>query len=73
MNRADTVLEIDVMEELDWDPALDNSRLVVKVNDGRVTLSGVVHTSFDSVRAGSSLLPKRGGIAMRQASKKFTR
>jgi len=51
MNKADTFLEMDVTEELDWDPTLDNSQIVVKVNDGRVTLSGVVHTSFDSVRA----------------------
>jgi BON domain len=44
MHKPNVLLESDVREQLDWDPMLDDSRVVVKGDDGTVTLSGVVET-----------------------------
>jgi osmotically-inducible protein OsmY len=48
MHKPNMLLESDVKEELDWDPMLDDERIVVKADDGRVTLSGAVNT-FDEI------------------------
>lgn len=47
MHKPNNLLERDVKEQLDWDPALDDSRIVVKADDGRITLSGAVDTFAD--------------------------
>jgi osmotically-inducible protein OsmY len=44
MHRPNNLVESDVREALDYDPQLDNSRIVVKADAGRVTLSGAVNT-----------------------------
>jgi osmotically-inducible protein OsmY len=44
MHKPNVLLESDVREQLDWDPMLDDSRVVVKGDDGTVTLTGVVET-----------------------------
>ncbi len=51
MHKRNSLLESDVREELDWDPVLDDSRIVVEASDGRVTLSGAVPTYYESVLA----------------------
>ncbi|HMD47423.1 MAG TPA: BON domain-containing protein [Acidimicrobiales bacterium] len=51
MKKPNHLLESDVREELDWDPALDDGRIMVKADDGRVTLSGAVPTYADLVEA----------------------
>jgi osmotically-inducible protein OsmY len=51
MHKPNTFLEVDVKEELDWDPVVDDSRIVVKANDGEITLSGAVPTYYESVVA----------------------
>ena len=51
MHKPNNLLEHDVKEELDWDPAVDDSRIIVKVSDGQVNLSGAVPTYYESVLA----------------------
>jgi osmotically-inducible protein OsmY len=38
------MVESDIRESLDYDPKLNDSRIIVKVDDGRATLSGAVDT-----------------------------
>ncbi len=52
MHKPNNIVEHDVKEEFDWDPLLDNSRIVVKASDGEVTLTGAVPTYYESVLAG---------------------
>jgi osmotically-inducible protein OsmY len=47
MHKPNNLLERDVKEQLDWDSVLDDSRIVVKADDGRITLSGTVDTFAD--------------------------
>ena len=42
MHEPDKLLEAEVREELIWDPHLDDMRVVVKAENGRITLSGWV-------------------------------
>jgi hypothetical protein len=51
MHKPNNVLELDVKEELDWDPMLDDTRMVVDADDGRVTLSGTVPSFYEATRA----------------------
>jgi len=51
MHKPNNLLEIDVKDEFDWDPELDDERIVVKADDGRVTLTGTVPTYYDATRA----------------------
>jgi osmotically-inducible protein OsmY len=44
MHRPNNLMESDIREALDYDPRLNDSRIVVKADDGRVTLSGAVET-----------------------------
>jgi osmotically-inducible protein OsmY len=54
MHKPNNIVEHDVKDELDWDPLLDNSRIVVKASDGEVTLTGAVPTYYESVLAGAA-------------------
>ncbi len=47
MDNPNNSLKSDIGEELDWDPMLDDSQIVVNVQDGRVTLSGAVPTYYE--------------------------
>jgi osmotically-inducible protein OsmY len=51
MMKPNFLLEDDVREELDWDPALDDSQILLKAHDGFVTLSGTVDTYAELLRA----------------------
>jgi osmotically-inducible protein OsmY len=51
MREPNHVLEVAVRETLDWDPLVDDTRVVVKADDGHVTLSGSVPTYYEKVRA----------------------
>jgi osmotically-inducible protein OsmY len=51
MHKPNQWLDADVRDSLDWDPQLDDSRIVVSADDGRVMLSGSVSTYFDVARA----------------------
>ena len=47
MHKPNNLLEMDVKDQLDWDPVLDDTRIVVKADDGKVTLTGAVVTYND--------------------------
>jgi osmotically-inducible protein OsmY len=51
MHKPDKLLESDVAEELSWDPQLDDSRVSVSADDGRVTLTGSVPSFYEVGRA----------------------
>ena len=51
MHKPNNLLELDVRDELDWDPLLDDSRIVVDAKEGEVTLSGSVPTYYDMTLA----------------------
>jgi len=51
MHKPNNLLEFDVKDELEWDPTIDDSRVVVKADDGRVTLTGTVPTYYDYTAA----------------------
>jgi osmotically-inducible protein OsmY len=61
MNKPNMLLKSDVREELDWDPMLDDDRIVVKADDGRVTLTGVVNT-FDELEYATGDAWAVGGV-----------
>jgi osmotically-inducible protein OsmY len=47
MHKPNNLLERDVRDQLDWDPMLDDARIVVKADDGKVILTGAVDTYND--------------------------
>ena len=51
MHKPNNLLELDVKDELEWDPMLDDNRIVVKARRRRVTLTGTVPSYYESTRA----------------------
>ena len=51
MHKPDGMVADDVRDTLDWDNAVDDARIMVQVKDGKVTLSGAVHTYAESLKA----------------------
>lgn len=51
MHKPDGLVGDDVREALDWDNAIDDTRIMVHVKDGKVTLSGAVHTYSEALKA----------------------
>jgi osmotically-inducible protein OsmY len=51
MHKPNNLLESDVVDALDWDDLLDDSRIVIKANDGNVTLTGTVPTYYETTLA----------------------
>ena len=49
--NANETLQLNVVQQLDWDPAVDSSRIGVTVKDGIVTLTGHVPTYAEKFRA----------------------
>lgn len=62
MQKPNKLLEREVKDEFGWDPMLDATRIVVNVDDGKVTLTGVVPTYDETVRADQDA-SRVGGIA----------
>jgi osmotically-inducible protein OsmY len=56
MHKPNMLLESDVQDELDWDPQIDDTRIVVKADAGRVTLSGSVPSYYQAMRAADDTL-----------------
>ena len=48
MHKPNNLLELDVKDELEWDPVLDNTRIGVHADDGRVTLTGAVPSFYEA-------------------------
>jgi osmotically-inducible protein OsmY len=51
MHKPNDILEKDVHDELDWDSSLDDSQIIVKADNGRVTLTGAVPSYIDVLDA----------------------
>jgi osmotically-inducible protein OsmY len=51
MYKPNNLLERDVKDELRWDRTLNDTRIMVKADDGRITLSGAVDTFADVEKA----------------------
>ena len=51
MHKPDGMVADDVRDTLDWDNAVDDARIMVQVKDGKVTLSGAVHTYAEALKA----------------------
>jgi osmotically-inducible protein OsmY len=64
MHKPNNLLEADVNDELDWDPLIDNTRIIVKANDGQITLTGAVYTYYDSVLAQNDTFSVGGVIGV---------
>ena len=56
MHKPNMLLESDVQDELDRDPQIDDTRVVVKADAGRVTLSGSVPSYYQAMRAADDTL-----------------
>ncbi len=51
MHKPNHLLEFDVKDTLDWDSTIDDRRIEVKADDGRVTLTGSAPSYYEKVRA----------------------
>src|SRR3954466_15788545 len=51
MFHSDSDIQRDVVDELRWDPSLQDDDIAVAVRDGVVTLAGYVKSYFDKWRA----------------------
>jgi osmotically-inducible protein OsmY len=51
MHKPNNLLEFDVKDTLDWDSTIDDLRIEVKADDGRVTLTGSVPSYYEKIRA----------------------
>ena len=51
MHKPDGLIADDVRDALDWDNAVDDARIMVQVKDGKVTLTGAVHTYPEALKA----------------------
>jgi osmotically-inducible protein OsmY len=51
MHKPNKLLELDVIDTLEWDPRIDATRIMVKADNGHVTLNGSVPTYSNRVRA----------------------
>ena len=51
MHKPNNLLEFDVKDTLDWDTTIDDRRIEVEADDGRVTLKGSVPSYYEKVRA----------------------
>lgn len=51
MKKTDAQLQHDVIAELEWEPSVDHADIGVAVNDGVVTLSGLVKTYPEKMAA----------------------
>ena len=60
MHKPNHLLEEDVKEELDWDPVVEDSRIIVKASDGEITLSGAVPSYYESVMAEEDAFSVKG-------------
>lgn len=58
--RTDVDVKNDVIDELKWEPSVDASRIDVSVENGTVTLSGVVPTYYEKTTAEEAALRVSG-------------
>lgn len=58
--RTDNALKLDVLEELDWDPRVDEAHVGVTASDGVITLSGRVRSFPERLAAVEAATRVRG-------------
>ena len=59
MMKTDSQLQQDVLNELKWEPAVEHEKIGISVDDGVVTLSGLVPSySISNRRPAIPKLPK---------------
>ena len=58
--KTDTVLKDEVLEELEWEPSINATRIGVAVKNGVVTLSGEVESYHEKVEAQRATLRVEG-------------
>jgi len=63
--KTDMVLKGEVLDELEWEPSINATRIGVAVKDGVVTLSGEVESYHEKVEAERATLRVEGvrGVA----------
>src|SRR5258706_16307804 len=61
--RSDSDIRRDVEGELRWDPDIDATDIAVTVNNGVVTLAGVVRSFMQKHQAEGDGKPVGGGVA----------
>jgi osmotically-inducible protein OsmY len=64
MHKPNNLLEADVREELEWDPYLNDTRVLIKAHDGEVTLTGTVDTYADLLEATDDTWAVGGVVAV---------
>ncbi|HMD47415.1 MAG TPA: BON domain-containing protein [Acidimicrobiales bacterium] len=60
MHKPNNILTDDVRDELDYDPLLNDKRIVVKADDGKVTLTGAVDSYPEVLRATDDTMSVKG-------------
>ena len=56
MHKPNTLLKLDVEDELAWDTQVDTRRVVVSADEGKVTLTGTVPSLYQVARAGEDAM-----------------
>lgn len=51
MRKSDSQLQLDIMEELKWEPGIDHEKIGVAAKDGVITLSGIVSSYSEKLLA----------------------
>lgn len=51
MRKSDSQLQLDIMEELKWEPGVDHEKIGVSAKEGVITLSGIVSSYSEKLLA----------------------
>lgn len=60
MKKSDSQLQLDVMEELKWEPGVDHERIGVSVTNGVVALSGTINSYAEKLLAEKTVRRVKG-------------
>jgi osmotically-inducible protein OsmY len=60
MKKSDSELQLDVMEELKWEPGVDHERIGVSVTNGVVALSGTINSYAEKLLAEKTVRRVKG-------------
>jgi len=60
MQRPNNLIERDVREDLAWDPLVNDSQIIVKASDGRITLTGAVDSYREWLEASADARSVKG-------------
>lgn len=60
MKKSDSQLQLDVMEELKWEPGVDHERIGISVTNGVVALSGTINSYAEKLLAEKTVRRVKG-------------